>query len=88
MFQLKLTYLNVTHSKKRERILSVIWYKQSHSSLYTLRAAPCKDVSAGIEGQRWPILACASAQSDRSVRCPLTESLDTTKCINEDQMLE
>ena len=32
-----------------------------------------------------PILACASAQSDQDLHCPLTESLDTTECMNGEQ---
>ena len=28
----------------------------------------------------------ASAQCDQSLRCPLTESLDTKECINREQM--
>ena len=45
-----------------------------------------KNVSSGICGQRRPRTACASAQSDQPLRCPLTESLDTTECINGEQM--
>ena len=29
---------------------------------------------------------CASAQSDQGLRCPQTESLDTTECFNREQM--
>ena len=39
-------------------------------------------MSSGICGQRRPRSACASAQSDQGLRCPLKDSLDTTKCIN------
>ena len=39
-------------------------------------------VSSVICGQRRPRSACASAQSDQDLRCPLTESLDTIECIN------
>ena len=45
-------------------------------------AAPCKNVSSGICGQRRPRSACASAQSDQGLWYPLTESLDTIECIN------
>ena len=39
----------------------------------------------GIYGQRKPRSACASAQSDQGLHCPLTESLDTTECMNGKQ---
>ena len=42
-------------------------------------------MSFGICGQRRPRSACASAQADHGLRCPLTESLDTTECINGEQ---
>ena len=51
-----------------------------------IRTAPCKNVSAGICGQQRPRSACAYAQSDQGLCCPLTESLDKIKCINGDQM--
>ena len=38
---------------------------------------------SGICGQRRPRSACAFAQSDQGLLCPSTESLATTKCINE-----
>ena len=41
--------------------------------------------SLGICGQRKPRSACASAQSDQGLHCPLTESLDTTECMNGEQ---
>ena len=40
-------------------------------------AAPCENVSSNICGQRKPRSACASAQSDLGLCCPLTESLNT-----------
>ena len=40
----------------------------------------------GICGQRRHRSACASAQSDQCLRCPLTESVDTIECINVEQM--
>ena len=43
--------------------------------------APCENVSTGICGQRRP----RSAQSDQGLCCPLTESVDTTECINGEQ---
>ena len=42
-------------------------------------ASPCKNVSSDICGQRRPRSACASAQSDQGLHCPLTESLDTIR---------
>ena len=45
-------------------------------------AAPCDNVSSGICGQR-SRSACATAQSDQSLHCLLTESFDTTECISE-----
>ena len=45
-------------------------------------AAPCKNVSSDICGQRRPRSACASTQSDLYLRRQLTESLDTTECMN------
>ena len=41
---------------------------------------------SGVCGQRRPRSACASAQSDQSLHCPLTEALDTTECMNEEQI--
>ena len=45
---------------------------------------PChaKNVSSGKCGQQRPRSDCASAQSDLGLRCPLTEPLDTTECMN------
>ena len=48
-------------------------------------ATPCESVSSGMCGQRRPRSACASAQADQGLRCPLTDSLDTTECINREQ---
>ena len=55
---------------------------------FYIRAAPCEDVSEGTKicGQRMPRSACASAQADQGLRCPLTESLGTLESINEEQM--
>ena len=39
-------------------------------------ATPFENVTSGICGQRRPRSACASAQSDQSLRCPQTESFD------------
>ena len=49
-------------------------------------AALCENISSGICGQRRPRSACASALSDQGLHCPLKESLDTTECINGEQM--
>ena len=49
-------------------------------------AAPSENLSSDICGQRRPRSACAYAQSDQGLRCPLTESLDTIESINGEQM--
>ena len=49
-------------------------------------ATPWENVSPGICGERRPRSACASAQSGQGVYCPLTESLDTTECMNGEQV--
>ena len=36
-------------------------------------------------GQWRPRSDCADAQSDQGLHCPLTESLDTTECMNGEQ---
>ena len=51
-------------------------------------AAPCENVSSDICGQRRSRSACASAQSDQSLTCPLTESLDATEYFNGEQTTE
>ena len=43
----------------------------------------CQNVPSGRCGQQRPRSACASAQSDQGLQFPLTESLDTTECMNE-----
>ena len=48
-------------------------------------AASCEHVSSGICGQQRLGSACNSAQSDRSLPCPLTESFYTTECMNGEQ---
>ena len=47
-------------------------------------AMPCKNMSSGIWGQQRPRLACASVQSDQGLHGLLTESLDTTECMNRE----
>ena len=39
-------------------------------------------------GQQSPRSACAFAQSDQGLHSPLTESLDTAECMNEEQRPE
>ena len=41
----------------------------------------CENGSSSICGQQGPRSACASAQSDQDLHCPLTELLDTTECM-------
>ena len=53
-----------------------------------LMGCAMQKVSLGICRQRRPRSACASAQSDQGLHCPLTESLDTTECMNGDQRPE
>ena len=43
-------------------------------------------MSSGICGQWRPRQPCTSAQSDQGPHCPLKESLDTTDCMNGEQM--
>ena len=45
-----------------------------------------RNMSSGICEQRRPRSNCASAQADQDLRCPQTESLDTTECFNGEQM--
>ena len=42
--------------------------------------------NSGICGQRRSRSACASAQPDQGLCCPLTESLKTIECVNGEQM--
>ena len=48
-------------------------------------ASPCENVSSWKNGQWRPRSACASAQSDQGLHCPLTEPLDTTECMTGEQ---
>ena len=48
-------------------------------------AAPCENLSSDICRQRWPRSACAPAQSDQGLHCPLAKLLDTTERINGEQ---
>ena len=49
-------------------------------------AAPSENKSPGMCGQRRSKSDCASAWSDQGPYCPLIESLDTTDCINREQI--
>ena len=44
-------------------------------------------MSSGYVRTGRPRSDCADAQSDLGLRCPLTESLDTTECMNGEQKL-
>ena len=46
---------------------------------------PCETMSLDICGQTTPRSACKFTQSDHGFHCPLTESLDTTECMNGEQ---
>ena len=53
-------------------------------------AQPCSLIRAfavheNICRQRRPRSDCPSTQSDQGLHCPLTESLDTTECMNREQ---
>ena len=44
-------------------------------------------MSSGICGQERPRSAWSPVQSDQGIHCLLTESLDTTECMNGEQTL-
>ena len=67
-------------------ITKIILQLSNIETLY-IWADLCENVSSGICGQRRPRSTCASAQSDQSLHCQLTESLDTTECMNGEQSL-
>ena len=56
----------------------------SRSRVY-IWSVSCENVSSGICGQWRPRSDSASALSDLGLHCPLTESLDTTECMNGDK---
>ena len=58
-----------------------------HYILKTIWAPSCENMSLAICGQWWPRTACAFTQSDQVLHCLLTESLDTTECMNRGQRL-
>ena len=49
-------------------------------------AALCENVILGIYEQQRPGSDCACAQSDQSLRCPHSGSLDTIECISGEQI--
>ena len=53
--------------------------KYFRESTVYIWAVPCKNVSSDICGQQRPRSACVSVQFDQDLRCPQTESLDTTE---------
>ena len=42
----------------------------------------CENVSSDIRGQRRLRSICALVHSNQGFHCPLTETLDTTECMN------
>ena len=56
--------------------------------VYVIWTTPGENVPSGICGQRRPRSACTSAQSDQGLHCLLTESSDTTECMNGEQRPE
>ena len=50
------------------------WFTETVGFLTVTRiwVTLCENVSSGMCGQRRPRLACASAQADQGIRCPLT----------------
>ena len=73
MINLRILSLELSSKKGVSSFNSFIW------------AVLCKNVSSGIYGQQRPRSACASAQSDQGLCCELTELLDDTECMNEEQ---
>ena len=65
--------------------LEQCWRCGLHVTSLLTWTVPCENVSVGICGQQQPRSACAFAQSDRGLHCPLTDTLDTTECLNEEQ---
>ena len=69
-----------------------MWLKSNIFNVYPYPCIPRLSILSewlfvsSICGQRRPRSACASAQTDQGLRCPLTESLDTTECINGEQI--
>ena len=70
-------------SLKIHLIVLYISFLKPKISILPRQAKP--NASSGICGQRRPRSACASAQSDQGLQCPLTEKPDTTICMNGEQ---
>ena len=74
----------VSTSMRRDHVASTLIRRHFHFDVvcllgFRLRTeypAPCKNVP----------MRTASAQSDLSIRCPQTESVDTMECLNGEQM--
>ena len=63
-----------------QNMLCMFW--NNRNSILILCIVPCQNVTLGICRQRRPRSTCASGQSDQGLYCLLTESLDTTECMN------
>ena len=77
-------YLTVPGLSLIETIVAFIIIYQSPDMLEIVRTAPCNNVSC-ICGQQRLRSANVSMQSDQGLHCLLTESLDTTECMNGEQ---
>ena len=73
--------------------ICIVWSGHSlfvdmFNSIYTdcIWAAPCENVSLGTCIKERPWSACTSRQSDQGLLCLPTESLDSIKYTNGDQM--
>ena len=86
-FQIKQKYK--PNNKQRRHIFSFGHFKPNDYALdvYYFGRNMVKRVF-GICGQRRPRSACASAQSDQGLHCPLTELSDTIDCVNGRQRPE
>ena len=56
-------------------------------TLYSILTVQSENMTLGICRQQRPRSACPYVLSDQGFHCPLTETLDTTECINVEQML-
>ena len=61
-----------------------IWILKAKTTIHIYRACAMRKSVFGHKRQQMPRSVCTSAQSDQGLHCPLTESLDTTECINGD----
>ena len=57
------------------------------ANMLTYGAQRSKKDPHAIHGQRRPLSACANAQANLGHRCPLTVSMDTVVCVDEQIML-